>query len=133
MYDLDHTIGEDLALSDTGDIALVTDSQMSLQRILRRLLTNPQEVDVSGNVVATGDYLWQQTYGAGVGKQIGQNVDVAEIEALIRGQMLLEDAVAQVPEPVVTVTPIDQGVTVDVQYNDAVTGAQQILSFDVNI
>lgn len=133
MYDINHTVGTDLVLSDTGDLGIVTGDTMSVQRILRRLLTNPQETDVSGNVIATGDYLWQQSYGAGVPKQIGQNVDVNEIKAQIRGQMMLEDAVAKVPEPIVTVTPIDVGVSVDVQYNDATTGAPKFLSFDVNL
>lgn len=133
MYDLDHTFGGDLNISDTGDLALVHDDQWGLQRILRRLLTNPAATDVSGNVVATGDYLWQQDYGAGAGKKVGEIADVAEITALIRGQMLLEDAVAQVPEPEVTVTHVENGINVDVQYNDATTGKQKYLSFDVNI
>ncbi len=132
MYDLNHYVGSDLVLSDTGDLAAVTSTNMGLQRVLRRLLTNPPQTDVAGNVISTGDYLWHQDYGAGVPRQVGQNVDTAEIKALIRGQMLLEAAVAKSPDPVITVTPIDTGISVDVQYNDAVTGVQQFLSFDVN-
>ncbi len=132
MYDLNHYVGSDLVLSDTGDLAVVTASDRGLQRVLRRLLTNPPQTDVSGKVVSTGDYLWHQDYGAGVPGHVGRNVDTPGIKALIRGQMLLEAAVAKSPDPVITVTPIDTGISVDVQYNDAVTGAQQFLSFDVN-
>ncbi len=132
MYDLNHYAGNDLVLSDTNDLAVVTSSPMGLQRVLRRLLTNPPETDVAGNVTSTGDYLWHQDYGGGVARQVGRNVNVAEIRALIRGQMLLEAAVAKIPEPMVTVNFIDGGVSVDVQYNDAATGLPQFLSFDVN-
>lgn len=132
MYDLNHYVGSDLVLSDTGDLALVGSEPMGLQRVLRRLLTNPPVKDDAGNVISTGDYLWHQNYGGGVPSEVGDNVDAAEVKALIRGQMLLEASVAKIPEPVVTVTPIDLGVSVDVQYNDAATGARQFLSFDVN-
>lgn len=132
MNDIDHYVGSDIGVSSSGDLALVTSSRMGLQRILRRLLTNPPETDAAGNVTATGDYLWHQNYGAGVPKQIGENVNVPEIKAMILGQMMLEASVAKTPEPVIAVTVIPEGVSVDVQYNDSVTGAQQFLSFDVN-
>jgi hypothetical protein len=132
VYDLNHYVGGDLVLSDTGDLALVTGTVMGQQRVLRRLLTNPAEQDVAGNVTSTGDYLWHQDYGAGAGKLVGQNANVAEVTALVRGQMLLEAAVAHIPEPVISVAPIDQGVGVNVQYTDAASGTPQFLSFDVN-
>ncbi len=132
MHDLNHYAGSDLVLSATNDLAVVTSSPMGLQRVLRRLLTNPPQTDAAGSVTSTGDYLWHQEYGGGIAREVGRNASVAEVRALIRGQMLLEAAVAKIPEPVVTVSAIDGGVTVDVQYNDAATGAQQFLSFDVN-
>ncbi|WAT04105.1 hypothetical protein O1V64_17900 [Rouxiella badensis] len=45
--------------------------------------------------------------------------------------MLLEDAVAQDPTPTVTLTIIEQGVSVYVSYTDATTGTPATLSFDV--
>jgi len=49
----------------------------------------------------------------------------------VRGQVLLEDAVAKLPEPVVEVQPISGGMTVRIRYNDATTNAPQSLSFNV--
>ena len=133
MNDLDHYFGNDLSLSATGDIAVTIDeSTAGLQRILRRLLTNPPDTDAAGNVTASGDYLFHQDYGAGVPKQVGENVNTQAITSLIRGQMLLEAAVAKIPEPVIIVDAIPEGVSVSVQYNDATTGAQKFLSFDVS-
>lgn len=132
MNDLYHYVGSDLALSPTGDLAPIDATVKGQQRILRRLLTNPPELDAVGNVISAGDYLWHQDYGAGVPKLVGTNVDVPKIKALIRGQMLLEDCVARTPEPVIDVQVIPEGVSVTVQYIDAHSRTQQVLSFDVN-
>lgn len=120
MSDLNHYIGSDLSASITGDLQTVDGPTRGQQRVLRRLLTNP------------GDYLFHPTYGAGLGRMVGAVTDVAKITALVRGQVLLEDAVAKVPPPAISVTAIANGVSVNIKYTDAVTKTAQTLSFDVN-
>ena len=61
-------------------------------------------------------------------------MDVGKVTALIRSQILLEDAVARVPAPVITVK---QGadlvsLAVDIAYNDAATDTPTVLSFNVS-
>lgn len=119
MYDLYHFIGGDLSASPTGDLRPVDSSTRGTQRILRRLMTNPSE------------YIFHPEYGAGLGQKVGQSVNKNEWEALIRGQMLLEDCVAQSPIPKITLTIITEGVSVFIQYTDAVSGTPETLSFDV--
>lgn len=120
MFDIFHNIGGDVSSSVTGDLMPVDGTTKGTQRVLRRLLTNP------------GDYLWHLNYGAGLGKLVGSLASANTIKALIRSQIRLEAAVAQVPEPIVRVTPIANGVSVYLAYNDATTGAPQTLSFDIN-
>lgn len=45
--------------------------------------------------------------------------------------MKLEDCVARTPGPVVTLKTIDNGVNVDVRYNDSVSGTAEFLNFDI--
>lgn len=104
LEDLNHVWGGDIALSPTGDIGRVSAGARSQQRVFRRLMTTQ------------GEYLWELDYGAGVPGQIGQNLDLPAVAALIRGQMLLEETVARDPEPVVKVRQISGGVAVAVQY-----------------
>lgn len=119
MIDIDQTFGGDLAASQTGDLATADGTSAGTQRVLRRLLTNP------------GDYLFHPSYGAGLPARVGTLADAAGIRALIRGQMLLEPAVARSPEPVVVVTDITGGIAVAIKYTDAASGAAAALSFDV--
>jgi hypothetical protein len=120
MNDLNHYVGSDLSASITGDLQQIDGATKGQQRVLRRLLTNP------------GEYLFHLDYGAGLGQMIGTVTDVAKITALIRGQILLEDAVAKVPPPQISVTAIPNGVAVNIQYTDSVTKSAQVLSFDVS-
>lgn len=119
MNDLYQYFGDDLNPSATGDLQPVVTTTRGQQRILRRLLTNP------------GDYIWHPDYGAGLPRYVGSVIDVRQIKALIRGQVLLEDSVAKTPEPVIDVQAIQGGMTVTIQYNDAATNAPQRLSFNV--
>lgn len=119
MNDLYQYFGDDLNPSATGDLQPVAATTRGQQRILRRLLTNP------------GDYIWHPDYGAGLPRYVGSVIDVRQIKALIRGQVLLEDSVAKTPEPVIDVQAIQGGMTVTIQYNDAATNAPQRLSFNV--
>lgn len=131
MQDLTHYIGGDLTVSATGDLQLIDGAVKTQQRILRRLLTNPARFDDSGNPISQADYLWHPNYGAGLAAYIGQNLKIAEIRSVIRGQILLESSVAKIPEPVITLKEISGGLSCRIQYNDALTNAIQTLSFDV--
>jgi phage baseplate assembly protein W len=121
MPDVFHQFGSDLVPGPTGDLVLASGSIAGQQRVLRRLLTNP------------GDYIWQPTYGAGLGQFVGTPTSPAQIRAVIRSQVFKEAAVACTPEPVVDVTS-DAGGTfyVHIRYADATTGATQILSFSMS-
>lgn len=105
--------------SSTGDLRTASGSDRAKQRILRRLLTNP------------GDYLFHPTYGAGLGKKIGESVKPGEWKALIVGQMRLEASVASHPPPVVKLALIEGGVSVSLAYTDAMTATPETLHFDV--
>lgn len=122
MNDLAHYWSGDLSTGNTGDLALANGTLRGQQRVLRRLLTNP------------GDYVFQPNYGAGLPAWVGLPMDVGKVTALIRSQILLEDAVARVPAPVITVK---QGadlvsLAVDIAYNDAATDTPTVLSFNVS-
>src|SRR5574340_927824 len=119
MHDLYQYFGSDLNASATGDLQPVDSTVRGQQRILRRLLTNP------------GDYLWHQDYGAGLPRIVGGMRDIPKIRALIRGQILLEDAVAKTPEPQIDVQEIQDGLMCTIIYVDAATNAPQTLSFNV--
>lgn len=126
LTDLDHYIGGDIGPSASGDLQGVVGITRGQQKLLRRLLTNPQDSD------AAGDYIFHPTYGAGLPKYVGRLASLQEIKALIKGQCLLEDAVAKSPPPEVTVKSIVDGITVKISYTDADTSEPVFLSFDVN-
>lgn len=117
MSDAAHVFGSDLQVDATGDLLLVDGSALTQQRILRRLLTNG------------GDYIWQLNYGAGLGLLIGQNIDAAATQNLVRTQIFEESAVAQSPPPTVSVSGDASGTEIcTIAYTDAVTGATQTLT-----
>lgn len=119
MSDIAHYFSGDLGLGATGGLQVADGSLLSRQRILRRLLTNP------------GDYIWEPDYGAGLPKYIGQKLDLTALSALIRSQMYLESSVEQQPEPQISLTPILNGVYVQIAYVEAQTGRTETLAFDV--
>jgi phage baseplate assembly protein W len=121
MADVALTFGGDLSLSPTGDIALSDGTILTQQRVLRRLLTNQ------------GGYIWQLGYGAGLAQFVGQPAAPAAIQAIVRGQILKEAAVAKNPAPVVTAVGADDGtVTLTITYTDAYTQQTSILTFPVS-
>lgn len=121
MQDLSHQWGDDLALGPGGDLAVSGGSTLAGQRILRRLLTNP------------GDYIWQLTYGAGLGSLIGQPLSPTRVNALIRAQIFKESAVARSPEPVINVSHDSSAAAgvfyVSITYTEATSGDARVLSF----
>lgn len=131
MNDLYHFWGGDLAASANGDLLLADPTTTGEQRVLRRLLTNPQLIDASGNVQASADYTFEPSYGAGLPRQVGLPVDIPGTTATIAGQMAQEQAVSQSPAPVIAVTPIQSGVNAFIQYNDAASQTPVVLNFDV--
>lgn len=123
MPDFDHQWGADLLLTATGDIALVQDAPLGQQRVLRRLLTNPN------------DYVWHTDYGAGLGAFVGQPVAAGQIESIIRTQMFRETAVQHTPEPLVDVA-LPEGarqtsVILRISYVDASAVEVQQLQFAI--
>jgi hypothetical protein len=118
MADIYHQFGADLTLSPSGDIAIATGATLTQQRVLRRLLTNSR------------DYIWNLSYGAGLGRFVGQTIDQGRISALIRSQIFKEASVARTPEPAIDVQAGAAGVVyVQIRYVDATTGETQLLSF----
>lgn len=120
MSDLWHIIGGDLDAAATGDVLQVDGLDETSQRLLRRLITNP------------GDYVWHPEYGAGLGSKVGELYDAGAIIGLIRSQIFLEANVARTPAPVITVTPIPDGMSARIQYYDNSTGVLATLAFNVN-
>jgi hypothetical protein len=128
--DIYHFWGSDLSVSPSGDLLLADLPTTGTQRVYRRLLTNPALSDSAGNSVASADYTWHPTYGAGVPRKIGSPGNVPATKALIKGQMLLEQAVAQSPAPQISVTQTQNAVSTTIQYTDANTATPQFVSFD---
>ncbi|WP_137010157.1 phage tail protein [Aquitalea aquatilis] len=121
MNDLNHYVGGDLSLSPTGGLSTVSGVTRGKQRILRRLLTNP------------GDYIYEPTYGAGLGRYVGALVNIPQVTALIRGQLQMEACVAQSPAPVISVSqPTPGTLSVGIRYTDAPSGEPTTLYFDVS-
>jgi phage baseplate assembly protein W len=120
MPDLSLEFGTDLQIGPTGDLACADATVLGLQRVLRRMLTNP------------GDYIWQPNYGAGLAQFVGATLSTDRISAVVRSQVFKEPAVATTPEPIIECTSIgsDQAV-LTIGYVDANTGATQVLSLPV--
>jgi hypothetical protein len=120
MADLALLFGGDLSVGPTGDIALADGPSLTQQRVLRRLLTN------------AGDYIWQLTYGAGLGQFVGQPGATAAIQAVARAQMLRETAVAASPAPVISASAGSDGtVSLSVQYADSASQQTNSLNFSI--
>jgi hypothetical protein len=109
MYDIFHEWGSDLTAGSGGDLALSTGSDTINQRVCRRLLTN------------AGDYLWNLDYGGGLGQFVGTPANAADIEAIVRTQLVLETAVPTTPAPRVSTSVVDSAngyVVATITYSD---------------
>jgi hypothetical protein len=123
MLDLFHEWGCDLMVSSSGDLGLSAGSDTVNQRVFRRLLTNP------------GDYLWHFDYGGGLGQFVGAPAKPADIEAIVRSQLLLETAVPTTPPPQITanITNAANGyVVADITYADPATTTPVQLNVSTN-
>ncbi|MCF3945312.1 hypothetical protein AiwAL_04655 [Acidiphilium sp. AL] len=117
MADLSLVYGGDLAIGATGDLAISTGSALTEQRVLRRLLTNPD------------DYIWQLSYGAGLGRFVGAAGAAGQIAAVARAQLHQETRVAQTPLPRIGVNHADpSGIAMTIDYRDAMTGQSVALT-----
>ena len=120
MPDVQHTFGSDLTLSVNGDIDTSDGTQLGQERVLRRLLTNPQ------------DYIWHLNYGAGLPGFVGLPTNEARISAITRAQMFRESVVARTPAPQITINVQPTGtVTESILYSDAATQQPVVLTFDL--
>lgn len=120
MIDIHHDWRGDLVIGSTGDIRLSEGATRVQQHVLRRLLTS------------RGSYLWNLTYGAGLGGLVGEPVNIKAVEAAVRVQLRRETAVAVDPAPEVRavseVGRLPGTYTVNIRYYDATTGVSQTLS-----
>ncbi|MBB3258229.1 hypothetical protein F4827_003097 [Paraburkholderia bannensis] len=130
--DIYHFYGSDLSASPSGDLLVADQPTTGTQRVYRRLLTNPALSNAAGQPVASADYTWHPDYGAGVPRKVGSPGNVPATRALIRGQMLLESAVAQLPAPRINLTQSQDAVSTAIQYTDANTAQTQLVNFDIN-
>jgi len=125
LSDIDHVFGQDIGVTPSGDIAVVSKSDRTIQRVIRRLLT-------PSTTSGSSAYPWEPTYGAGLAAKIGDKLDPRAVRAIVLSQLLMESSVAKVPAPVVTVTLTDpNSATIDVTYTDQ-SGTPQNFGFDLN-
>jgi hypothetical protein len=119
MNDIFHEWGRDLVIDSSGDLELATGSDATNQRVCRRLLTN------------SGDYLWNLDYGGGLAGFVGAPAKTADIEAVIRTQLLLEAAVPTTPAPKIAVRATDAAggyVFADITYADPISSLPVVLA-----
>ncbi|ONG55746.1 hypothetical protein BKE38_08750 [Pseudoroseomonas deserti] len=121
MTSLYHQWGEDLQIDSKGGLRIADATKQTEQRLIRRYMTNPGDMQDSGQ------------YGAGIRQFIGQNTDVAKIKATMVQQTRMERSVSRSPSPSVTVRAINQQTVIaDVTYTDATTGAFPALQMKIS-
>jgi hypothetical protein len=124
IADISHTFGNDLDETPAGDIAIATGKTLTIQRIIRRLLT-------VATTAVKSSYPWEPVYGAGLPERIGYTINVLDLTGLMLAQMRQEAGVAPSPAPTVT---IDQSLAaentfpISVTYTD-LSGTPQSFNF----
>lgn len=124
LYDINCNWGQDIVAAPNGDLATVTASDRSQQRVLRRLLT------------AINGYIWHPQYGAGLPSFVGQPLSLDnydQIKSLILSNMFLEQSVSQNPQPVITLQTIANGIFVQITYTESPTLNPIVLTFNIGI
>lgn len=125
VFDIQHLYGDDVAVSATGDLAVVGGEDRTQLRIIRRLLT-------SSTVKGNSAYPWEPDYGAGLGERIGETLDLRLIAAIVMSQVILEPSVAKVPIPGIVVTALNggSGAQIDIAYT-TLSGVQETFNFNL--
>lgn len=133
MPDIDHLWGGDINSSPSGDLGLVDGPDLTIERIVRRLMTRaamPATIDTQAQ---PAEYIWHNDYGAGLPQRIGGDFDFPLISSILTSQILKETSVAPIPPPSFTFTPSILGsMTVTISYTDRFSSAQKLLSFDLD-
>lgn len=126
LADIDHLYGNDVGVSPTGDLAMVTNNTRTQQRVIRRLITTP-------TVIGNSAYPWEPPYGCGLAAKIGAvNWSDDGIQADVLSQLGQEQSILPTPQPTVDVTPFanGSGAEIDIFAWDA-TGEPLDFSFNV--
>ena len=132
MPDINQLWSADIVVSSSGDLATIDGNTLTLQRIIRRLMTRGYQAQGVNLPAEVGEYIFHPEYGAGVEQRVGGALDINVIRSVINRQLFKEQTVAKTPPPVITLTPFLNGVTVSILYYNTASGQQQLLSFDVN-
>lgn len=126
LVDMDHLFGEDVSVTPSGDIAVVSNHSRTIQRVIRRLLT--AQTSQAGTA-----YPWQPEYGAGLPQMIGQeNIDPGRVQAIVLSQLLIEPTVSRTPLPTIAATSTGANgiISINVNYTD-LSGSPQSFGFDL--
>lgn len=100
----------DFQLLPNGSIGFVGGVHRLEQRVIRRVLTNPREILANG-VLVTSDYLFDQNYGTGATRIIGQPIDpdaIAKLTAKIRAGVIVDEGVDSSQSPEITLFYLNQ-------------------------
>lgn len=101
----------DLSADSTGDFASIAGSDEVVQRIVRRFLSNPAGVDLSGQPLPPS-YVFDPSYGGGARRLVDKPITQAvmdQVKRLFVAQAQLEPEVLADPPPVVNVTKNTDG------------------------
>lgn len=108
--------GGDLVVSQNGGLVLAYGWDQVKQRILRRLLTNPNFTLADGTKVPA-DYIFDSNYGLGFRRRIGEPFYESlrrEMEALIYNAVIVDEGVDTLRPPTIELTEKDHRVYVDI-------------------
>lgn len=107
----------DFELNPDGSLRIVSGVEKVQQRFVRRLFTNPREILAEGTLVVS-DYLFDQEYGLGATKLIGQPFGAdfeAKMTQKIKNAALIDESVDVTQDPIVTYWQDDRLIFVNVQ------------------
>ena len=134
MPDIAQIWGNDLNVSSSGDLLTVDGLQLTVQRLVRRLMTRGYQPASVDQPAWTGEYIWHPTYGGSLPQRVGGAFNYRLITAQIQAQIFQEQSIAQNPLPVISfLYGAPSTLTVTIVYTLKATGQQQQLTFDVNV